>query len=139
MCGECHDTGKVYWLSLDGGKTPMLGVKCEGDDWADCWDGKATAHNLKGHRSDCARHNMPTSPNGPCDCGLWPDCGACNGTGWRPISENGAQLAALLAWLKWAVENFAYQDIAIEVADAVGPVYNLTLAALVAAVCEGAP
>lgn len=25
---------------------------------------------LIGHDSDCAQHNMPEKPNGPCDCSL---------------------------------------------------------------------
>jgi hypothetical protein len=31
---------------------------------------KAFASNGTGHRSDCAVHNMPAEPNGPCDCGF---------------------------------------------------------------------
>lgn len=52
---------------------------CPGDEEADCWDGKATRYDLKSHASDCARHNMPAMPNGPCNCGVWPTCPVCNG------------------------------------------------------------
>lgn len=42
------------------------------DDAADCVKAAAisTVRALQVHDSDCALHNMPAMPNGPCDCSL---------------------------------------------------------------------
>jgi hypothetical protein len=37
-----------------------------------------------GHASDCAVHNMPAMPNGPCDCGASPPAREVP-PGWQPI------------------------------------------------------
>jgi len=34
------------------------------------WDAHQEIARLRGHDSDCATHNEPAMPNGPCDCSL---------------------------------------------------------------------
>ena len=86
---------------------PLLSVRCEGDDWADCWDGKRTEYIKKGHMSDCAQHNMPAYPNGACNCGVWEDCKMCDGSGYRlkqhdlleAVIESCQQHGLLRSWI----------------------------------------
>ena len=65
--------------------------------------------DIRPHASDCAVHNMPAYPNGPCDC-FCPDCEGlglvyldpyasiinfechqCGGTGIKGAAETGEQ------------------------------------------------
>jgi len=70
-------------MSLDGNKWSALfganiqeGVVGFGDSPAEAIDEfdrewlKQLAPGFKGHKSDCAVHNEPALPAGPCDCGF---------------------------------------------------------------------
>lgn len=41
------------------------------------------------HDSDCAVHNMPASPNGPCDCGAAALLSTTGPTGGRQAADRG--------------------------------------------------
>lgn len=60
------------------------------------------------HASDCARHNEPAYPNGPCDCGLsLPHIRMINGR-WCCCGDGveGYGATIELAYVEWGIADF---------------------------------
>lgn len=64
----CHACGTI-WRPTDVATTGVKAIETRGK--ADTWGGIA-ADTEPLHASDCAIHNEPAYPNGPCDCGGLP-------------------------------------------------------------------